>query len=179
MLKYSQIINQTTGLCAIATGDNVEYYQSIGMVERDVEQSDIDGNWYLAELCPHKTDEEKLREAKEAKYQEANTKANLFLNTQALYELNPTFHVEATKENMNTLSSAAIAIEKGYIEFQVWTSKEDNVLNLTAEQCMQIAFGIGAIQGDVWCRQFISYKNAIEHASTIEEVEMIIINYGE
>ena len=120
-----------------------------------------------------------LQEAKEAKYNEANDKANLFLNTEALYELTEDFHVEATKENMNTLTSAASAIEKGFIEFQTWTSKEDNVLNLTEEQCMQIAFGIGAIQGDVWCRQYIAYKNAIEQAQTVEEVNNIVIDYSE
>lgn len=62
MFKYCQIVNAETGLVNIATGTNVEYYQSIGMVECDVEQSDVDGFWYLTEKCPHKTEEEKAAE---------------------------------------------------------------------------------------------------------------------
>ena len=65
MIKYARILNEETGLCQIGIGDNVEFYQSIGMVELDVEQSDIDSNWYLAQKCPMKTDEQKEQEEKE------------------------------------------------------------------------------------------------------------------
>ena len=65
MLKYCQIVNEETGVVSIASGTNIEYYQSIGMVQRDVEQSDVDGNWYLAEKCPHLTPEEKEEQEKE------------------------------------------------------------------------------------------------------------------
>lgn len=34
----------------------------------DVEQSEVDGNWYLKEECPHKTDEEKANERKQTFY---------------------------------------------------------------------------------------------------------------
>ena len=59
MIKYAKIINQETGLCEVGTGTNIEFYQSIGMTEMDVDQSDIDSNWYLTEKCPHYTPEEK------------------------------------------------------------------------------------------------------------------------
>lgn len=58
MIRYAQITNEETGLCSIGTGTNIEFYKSIGMVELDVKQSDIDNAWYLAEKCPMKTDEE-------------------------------------------------------------------------------------------------------------------------
>ena len=64
MIKYAKIINQETGLCEVGLGTNIEFYQSIGMTPMDVNQSDIDNNWYLSELCPMKTDEQKeLEEA--------------------------------------------------------------------------------------------------------------------
>lgn len=59
MLKYCQIVDEETGVVSIASGTNIKYYESIGMVQRDVEQSDVDGNWYLTEKCPHLTPEEK------------------------------------------------------------------------------------------------------------------------
>ena len=62
MIKYAKIINEETGLCEVGIGTNIEYYQSIGMEELDVQLSDIDNNWYLAELCPMKSDEQKALE---------------------------------------------------------------------------------------------------------------------
>lgn len=62
MIKYAKVINEQTGLVDVGVGTNVNFYQSIGMIELDVQQSDIDNNWYLAEKCPMKTDEEKERE---------------------------------------------------------------------------------------------------------------------
>ncbi len=65
MIKYAKIVNEETGLCEVGLGTNIEFYQSIGMEELDVQQSDIDNNWYLLELCPMKTDEQKELEEKE------------------------------------------------------------------------------------------------------------------
>lgn len=62
MIKYAKVIDAETGLCEVATGINASFYESIGMSETDVAQSDIDSNWYLSEKCPMKTDEEKLAE---------------------------------------------------------------------------------------------------------------------
>lgn len=65
MIKYAQITNEKTGLCSVGIGTNSQFYKSIGMSELDVTQSDIDGQWYLTEKCPMKTDEEKLAEEQE------------------------------------------------------------------------------------------------------------------
>ena len=62
MIKYAKILNQETGLCEVGLGTNNEFYQSIGMTQLDVQQSDINGAWYLAEKCPMKTDEQKEQE---------------------------------------------------------------------------------------------------------------------
>ena len=65
MLKYAKLINKKTGLCEVGLGTNEQFYISIGMTELDVMQSDIDNQWYLASMCPMKTDEEKEQEEKE------------------------------------------------------------------------------------------------------------------
>lgn len=65
MLKYAKLIDVEIGLCDVGLGTNTEFYKSIGMAELDVEQSEIDGNWYLAEKCPHYTDEELAQQEKE------------------------------------------------------------------------------------------------------------------
>ena len=62
MIKYCKIINKEKGLGEIATGTNANFYKSIGMTQLDVQQSDIDNCWYLADKCPMKTEEEKIQE---------------------------------------------------------------------------------------------------------------------
>ena len=74
MYAYARIINQKTGLCEVGFGTNTSFYQSIGMTQLDVQQSDIDSCWYLADKCPMKTDEEKEREEKERRNQEIDEK---------------------------------------------------------------------------------------------------------
>lgn len=65
MIKYAKIIDPKTGLCEVGLGTNASFYQSIGMTQLDVQQSDVDGSWYLADKCPMKTDEQKELEEKE------------------------------------------------------------------------------------------------------------------
>ena len=62
MIKYAKLTDEKTGTCQVGEGTNNEFYKSIGMVEMDVQQSDIDNKWYLTELCPMKTDEQKAKE---------------------------------------------------------------------------------------------------------------------
>ena len=77
MIKYAKVINEETGRCEVGLGTNAEFYKSIGMTQQDVELSDVDNNWYTAEKCPHKTDEEKtaMRQADfESRFFEVNNK---------------------------------------------------------------------------------------------------------
>lgn len=119
----------------------------------------------------------KLEQAKDSKYQEALDEAYNYLDNEAAFQFSATYHVEATKENMNSFSMAAIAIEKELIPYHEWTSKEDNVRKFNMEECLTVALGIKAIQSEVWNQKFITYKNAIKKAKTIEAVNNIRINY--
>ena len=65
----------------------------------------------------------------------------------------------------------------GAYESVQWTSKEDNVLTLNQEQVQTILFGLGAIQSNVWNVQFVGYKNLIEQAETIEDINAIEVHY--
>lgn len=59
MKKYAKIINEKTKQCEVGIGTNTKFYQSIGMIEMEVEQA-YNGNYYIKGYCP-----EKLREIKE------------------------------------------------------------------------------------------------------------------
>lgn len=67
MLKQAKLLDEKTKLCSVGVGTDIEFYQSIGMEEMDVEQA-WDGSWYLKGYAPQKpelTTEEQVR-AKEA-----------------------------------------------------------------------------------------------------------------
>ena len=63
MLKYAKIENQESKTVSVGTGTNYAFYKSIGMTLMDVEQSDIDGQWYVAGYAPMKSEAEKQKEA--------------------------------------------------------------------------------------------------------------------
>lgn len=64
MIRYAKQIKEN-GECMILLGNNIEWALSQGYIELDVQQSDIDNNWYLADRCPMKTEEEKNIEERE------------------------------------------------------------------------------------------------------------------
>ena len=81
MFKYAKIINQETGLCEVGLGADVSFYQSIGMLPLDVQQSDIDNYWYLADKCPMKTDEQKEQEEHDRIQELSMTRSDFFDGT--------------------------------------------------------------------------------------------------
>jgi hypothetical protein len=51
MKRYAKIIDKEKGTCQVGIGTDVEFYQSLGMEEMEVEQGS-DGRWYLAGFVP-------------------------------------------------------------------------------------------------------------------------------
>lgn len=81
MILYAKIIDQEVGRCDVGLGSDSAFYKSIGMTPLDVQQSDVDNAWYLAEKCPMKTDEQKELEEK-ARIQELSmTRSDFFDGT--------------------------------------------------------------------------------------------------
>ena len=54
---YAKIENEETKQVSVGTGTNTAFYQSIGMVEMEVEQA-YDGSWYVKGFAPEKPVEE-------------------------------------------------------------------------------------------------------------------------
>lgn len=105
MIKYAKVINPTSGLCEVGLGTNEEFYKSIGMVQLDVECSDIDGAWYLAEICPMKTPEQKEQEERERIAMLSLTRGDVF---RALYQAKQVTRsdLRAMIENNELISTA-------------------------------------------------------------------------
>ena len=65
MIKYAKITDDEKGLCEVGVGTNEEFYKSIGMTELDVEQSEVDSQWYISEKCPRFTEDDLARNEQE------------------------------------------------------------------------------------------------------------------
>lgn len=63
MKKYAKIINEETKACEVGLGTNTKFYQSIGMVEMEVEEA-YNGNWYVAGYAPAKPEPTKEEQQK-------------------------------------------------------------------------------------------------------------------
>ena len=57
MKKYAKIVNEETKSCIVGDGTKSDFYQSLGMVEMDVEEAH-DGFWYVAGYAPTQPAEE-------------------------------------------------------------------------------------------------------------------------
>ena len=122
-------------------------------------------------------DQEELQQAKEEKYQEALLGAKDYIDNEAAYQFDENNSIEATDGNIGKMTAYALGFQTGTIETVAWTSKEDNILILNAEDVLRILTGLGEIQSAIWNIEFVNYKNEIEQAATIEEVEAIEIDY--
>ena len=171
---YCEILDNETGLVQIGVGCPDEYYQEIGMQKRNVEQSEKDYQWYLEGKCPHFT----LEETKQIKYEEALIGAKEFIENQAVYQFDSINSIEATDGNIGKMNAYITGFQAGIYQEVSWVSKEDNVLTLSQEDVTTILLGIGAVQTAIWSVKFIAYKNAINNAQTVEEVQQIVINYA-
>lgn len=77
-LLYAKVTDTEKGLCIIGSGTDEEFYLKHGFAKQDVLQSDIDYNWYLADKCPMKTEEQKQKEKRERLDKLSLTRADVF-----------------------------------------------------------------------------------------------------
>ena len=181
MKKYidSKLTNEKTNQVYPFFGTNTEWARSNGYTMEDVQQSDVDGQWYLAEKCPMKTEEEKLNEAKTNKYNEINNGAREYLESgNALFEIEEGKHIEATDGNIAKLSAYALSFMTGVQSEVYWNTKEDETIALNQEQLTQALIGLGEVQATVWNVKFPYYLKQLESAATVEEVNAINVDYS-
>ena len=132
MIKFAKIINEETGLCEVGIGTNIEYYQSIGMEELDVQQSDIDNNWYLAEKCPMKTEEEKTQ----AKQEQFNK--DFFLTSLGYIRRKVTMKTGETKDFLSDLLPViSMGVNSGQIVTIIAYKEPDFTQDVTDWESLQ------------------------------------------
>lgn len=178
MQKYCKIIDYKIGLVQLGAGCSDEYYKSIGMKLRNVEQSEIDDLWYLSAKCPHYTDTNKFEIAKANKYAENDFKAS-----EARYNKEFTITVQNkvcvfdTKQTTQADLLTAFAVCSTGATYDGWVTNNGVELDLTLEDVALISQTFKA-KSNVYGK-WNEYKQAIDNAKTTEEVERIVIDYDE
>lgn len=171
MIKYCFITDEEKGLVQLGVGCPDEYYIEIGMEQRDVTQSEKDGQWYLTEKCPHYTEEEKLELAKQNKIYENDIIRDEALNQGVTYQ-NILFDSD-TDQKANLLGAVLQMSDTDTIE---WYGMNNDSLACTKQDLLNIGSLITQLHSFCWTRN-AEIKQAISEAQTIEEVNNITIDY--
>lgn len=176
MQKYCKILNKKTGLVQIGAGCSDDYYESIGMKLRNVEQSEIDGQWYLSAKCPHYTDAEKFEIAKADKYAENDFKASeARYNQEFILTVQDKICLFDTSEQTQRDLLTAFAVCSTGATYDGWITNNGVELDLTLEDVALVSATFKE-KSNVYGK-WNEYKQAIDNAETIAYVEGININY--
>lgn len=176
MYKYVKFDTETGKCSMVGTGTDEKFYQSIGMVYTDVEQSEVDGQWYLTAKCPHYTDEKKLANAKTAKVKdlvaltdkfEENKNNDMFFTSSLGFRVNGDRRTRSNIEDLIKYSS----------EFPVDYRDYDNKKQEVSKEDLQVMLGEHITNGHNLYAQKWAYEQQIAAAKTVEEVEAIEFNF--
>ena len=129
-------------------------------------------------------EEEQLQKAKEAKIQEATSKAYAYEQTDALITVKATnamtrasdlYHIEGHFTNMVKIS--AYAQSMGAEDILPWNTKENVNVFLNKTGCAQLSTLMQQMNVKLWTVDFPTYLAQIDAATTVDEVNAINIEY--
>ena len=122
-----------------------------------------------------KSDEEILEQAKFEKQAENTTKAKLAVENGHVTFKGAEFETNA--QTVGDLTATMLLMQAGGIETYSWLSKDDQVVALTVEDFGTLGGLIAEYKNTIWQRKYLYFKDLIESATTIEEVDIINIDY--
>lgn len=168
MLKYAKIINEQSKMCNVGLGTNKQFYQSIGMIEQDVEQG-YNGKWYLSGFAPQQPLEE-LKLAKRTEINQARDKAE-----QGGFEyMGKVF--DSDEISCIRMSCAAQAMQMATMSEEnptiTWTCQDNSTIDLTPAELLGLVVAL-AEWSNTCHQKATDLKAKIENATSREELEQI------
>lgn len=112
---------------------------------------------------------------KQEKQQENTTKAQQAI--QDGYVVFKEAQFETNTQTCSDLTSTMLLMQAAGIETYNWLSRDDKVVTLTLEDFGTLGGLIATYKNTVWNTKYVAFKQQIEAATTIEEVEAIVIDY--
>ena len=144
---YAKIENDITKECSVGFGTNVEFYQSIGMVEMDVEEA-YDGKWYVTGYAPQKPqeliDEENFIKAKSDR---ADYVSRIVVEVDGM-------KFDGDETSQNRMARSIVALNEG--ETVQWVLANNTIAQITKEQLRQALRLAGEAQTAIWANPYIS-----------------------
>lgn len=170
-LKYATVLNKDLGLCAVSRNENSDenFYKTLGMTLQEVEQSNVDQQWYLKEKCPHLSDTEKLSRAQETKHTELKSLMDDKRQELKVSYDNDTFDAnEDAQANMIVLlKSFDLGAKSVSIRS---TTEQTHVFSQSQAQELSMLM-LGAV--DSLYKEYWDFKDKLYQCTTVEEVNAI------
>ena len=121
------------------------------------------------------SEEEVLKNLKIAKQTENTEKAK-----QAVENGYVTFkgaQFETNAQTVGDLTASMLLVQQAGLESYSWLTKDDKVVELTLEDFGELGGLIAQYKAGVWNEKYLNFKEQIENAKTIEEINNIELNY--
>ena len=173
MKKYAIIIDEETKVCQVGLGDNVEFYQSLGFEEMEVEQA-WNGDWYVLGYAPQKPLEaykqEKLNELKTLK----DEKLSEFSYNDKIYQID-----ESSKVNINGKISAILLSQNTERPIQNvnWIAKDNTITQFSTAEFIAFSQAIASYIETILFKND-EFRTAINKAKSLEALNKINLNFG-
>ncbi|MGM9544494.1 MAG: hypothetical protein ACI3T9_05870 [Romboutsia timonensis] len=165
-----------------------EFY-NLDKVEETDKEYILQGEEYV--LKPDDYEEQLLKQAQQAKLQEASNKAFEYRNVTGLVSFNArpvdtslleegetTLVLHTELLNQNDFFQRMTGFSTGmFTDDIIYNTKEDILVYLNAEETQAIYYAIINKAGKLWNEDYMTYKALIEACTTAEEVEQIVIDY--
>ena len=143
---YAKIIDSETRACIVGTGENAEFYRSIGMTEMAVERG-YDGAWYVEGYAPAEPAEVTLRKAKTDR---AGEVSRITVEVDGM-----TFDGDETSQNRmarKVLSAQLSGIQMS--EKADWVLADNTVASVSYEQLARACALAGQKQSELWVKPY-------------------------
>lgn len=167
MKKYAKIVNEKTKACEVGLGTNVSFYQSIGMIEQEVEQG-FNGQWYLLGYAPEKP----LDELKQEKHNEINNSREQARKTEGVLYNDDLFDIDETSQS-NILAQIKVAeLLKNSEATYTYRSKTNQNHSFTVTQLQELGLAIAQKVNEIYQKSW-DLKSQVDAAETEEEIKNI------
>ena len=131
------------------------------------------------------TEQEKLQQAKEIKFKEILDKAYEYENKTGLVSFDGRISDTETQVlhtelfNQGKFFQMVIGFTQGVLTGdQLYNTKEDINVLINSEEAQAIYFAIKNATEKLWTVDYLHYKNLIEQAETVEDVEAVEVDYA-
>ena len=84
---------------------------------------------------------------------------------------------ETNAQTVGDLTASMLLVQQAGLESYSWLTKDDKVVELTLEDFGTLGSLIAQYKAGVWNEKYLNFKEQIENAETIEEVNNIELNY--